>query len=315
MSESLEVYSQKWLCDKKNEIKESSFARYNLMLQNHIIPYFYDCNISEIDSNRVNKYVDFLRTQGNRKTGKGLSPSTISGVIQLLISIIHEYRAEYELPYKPIKVKLEKPIENIVPFSEEESSLIKNYVYIHQTPKNLGIAISLLLGLRVGEVCGLKWSSIDFNQRTLTIESTVYRVYEKDTETGEGASRVLIGAPKTENSKRVLPITRTLYELLKVGRGNNDEENYIITSSVTPSEPICLLNYFKRVLRKLDISGDYTFHSLRHTFATNCINAGMDYKSLSRILGHSSINITLDLYVHPQLSSMREQLEVMEKCL
>ena len=123
-------YGQKWLCRKKNEIKETSYARYHLMLQNHIIPYFMDFNIAEIDSNVVNDYVNYLKRKGNRKNGKGLSPSTISGVVQVLSSIVHSYRAEYELPYKPIKVKLEKPTENIVPFSEDESNIIKNYVYI-----------------------------------------------------------------------------------------------------------------------------------------------------------------------------------------
>lgn len=313
MKDSFENYAERWLSNKKNILKETSFARYSLIIQNHLIPYFKGIDISEIDSFKVNEFMIFLKNRGNKKTGKGLNSKTISGYIQLLISITQDYRAEYELPYKPIKVKLEKSNEDIVPFLPNEISIIKDYIFIHHTPKNLGIAISLLLGLRIGEVCGLKWGNIDFKQKTISIDSTIYRIYEKND--NEGSSRVIVGSPKTDSSKRVLPMTRTIYELLLVCNANHSPDDYVVTGENTPAEPISYSSYFKRLLHKLGITGSYTFHSLRHTFATNCINSGMDYKSLSKLLGHSSITVTLDLYVHPQMSSMRDQLETMEKCL
>ena len=316
MENGFESYCRKWLREKKGSIKESSLARYSLIIQNHLIPYWGDLDIGKIDSNDVKNFVDYLLVDGNKRTGKGLGSYTVSGIVQLLVSIIHCYREEYELPYKPIRVQVSATKENGIPLSPDDATVLKNYLFIHSNDmKNVGLALCLMLGLRAGEVCGLKWSNVDFNNKVLNIENIVSRVYEKDPVTGKGSSRVLEGDPKTKNSRRSIPLTRTVYDLLIISRHKVDSDCYIITSNKKPAEPIALWSYFKRLINKLGMNDDYTVHSLRHSFGTNCVASGMDYKSISKLMGHSSTIVTLDLYVHPQIGTMREQLEAMEKRL
>ena len=316
MNNSFIEYCNSWITAKKPCIKETSFARYSLMIQNHLIPYWKDFDMAKIDSVEVKKYAEYLLTIGNKRTGKGLGAYTASGIIQLLVSIVHSFRAEYELPYKPIHVQIPVTKENGVPLSPDDATVLKNYLFLHNNDmKNVGLALSLMLGLRVGEICGLKWSNIDFSKKTLNVESIISRIYEKDPASGKGSSHIIEGNPKTKNSRRIIPLTRTVFDLLVISRKKVDDDCFIVSGTRKPTEPIAMWGYFKRLANKLGLNSEYTVHSLRHSFGTNCVASGMDYKSISKLMGHSSTIVTLDLYVHPQIGTMREQLEEMEKCL
>lgn len=119
----------------------------------------------------------------------------------------------------------------------------------------------------------------------------------------------MIGEPKTRTSIRTIPLPSFLLSELTIQKINIRNNNaYVLTGRASPIEPSNYYMKYKRWLKKLDIKS-YSFHALRHTFATSCIEKGFDAKSLSEILGHSAVKITLNRYVHPSMELKRQHME------
>ena len=164
----------------------------------------------------------------------------------------------------------------------------------------LGIYICLSTGLRLGEVCALKWCDIDMNLKLLHVNQTVQRLPSKD----ETSKTILLEtSPKSFHSKREIPISNQLYELFEKFYNT---KTYVLNGN-KPMEPRTLQYQFQKILEACEIRKT-SFHTLRHTFATNCIQTGADIKSVSEVLGHSDVKITLNRYVHPSMNSKREYL-------
>ena len=176
------------------------------------------------------------------------------------------------------------------------------------TSKNIGLLIALYSRIRIGELCALQWKDIDFKTHKLIISKTIQRIYIKDKE--KNTSKVIISTPKTINANREIPINKDFVEILKQIRSNQD--NYILSNDYKYIEPRTYRKYFNKVLKQLKIK-QFNFHSLRHTFATNCISLGCDYKTVSELLGHANVNITLNLYVHPRYSQKKKCIDLISK--
>ncbi len=204
---------------------------------------------------------------------------------------------KYKIPFKINKKKIEI-------FNLMEQRILFEYLYKNISCKNIGIILSMTMGLRIGEVCGLKWKDIDFYENTLTVSRTVQRIYINNGNFKE--SKIIISVPKSEKSIRILPLGKELMKILRSFKKN--DEIFILTGKNKPTEPKIYREYYYNILKKLNIK-KRTFHSLRHSFATRAIEEGVDYKTLSEILGHSSINITLETYVHPQMGYKKKCLE------
>lgn len=155
---------------------------------------------------------------------------------------------------------------------------------------NLCVLLSLYTGLRVGEICGLQWKDIELKKEFLSVTKTVERI-----SLGNGKTKVVIEPPKTESSIRKVYIPSFIVVSLKEYKDKPDK--YILSGKSKPTEPRALQYRFKRILNKTKIR-EMSFHSLRHTYATLCIERGMDIKTLSELLGHSDVKITLNTYVH-----------------
>ena len=168
--------------------------------------------------------------------------------------------------------------------------------------------ISLYSGIRIGELCALKWEDIDFKKNCLNINKTIQRVYIKGKD--KNTSKVIITTPKTKNANREIPINKDFLEILKKVKSN--KEHYVLSGSEKYIEPRTYRKYFNKVLNGLKIK-HLNFHSLRHTFATNCISLGVDYKTVSELLGHANVNITLNLYVHPRYSQKKKCIDLVCK--
>lgn len=169
----------------------------------------------------------------------------------------------------------------------------------------LAVLICLFTGLRLGELCALKWSDIDFDHKILRVSRTVQRLYM---EGGRTKTILVETPPKSEYSKREIPLSETMFELLMAFHGS---EEYIFGKD-KPLEPRTLQNHFKKVLKEAKLT-DNNFHVLRHTFSTNCIEEGIDVKSLSEMLGHSDIQITLNRYVHPSMNTKRKHMDALSE--
>ena len=174
-----------------------------------------------------------------------------------------------------------------------ERKRLESYLLHNQNNTNISVLLCLFTGLRVGELCGLKWSDIDFQNGTVSVCRTVQRINK------HGKSEVAIGSPKSKSSVRIVPIPDFLLAILKAKRKGDDF--YIITGTSKPTEPRTMQNRFKSILKTCGIR-NVNFHLLRHTYATICIENGFDPKTLSELLGHADASITLNRYV---LSSMQ----------
>ena len=168
----------------------------------------------------------------------------------------------------------------------------------------------LYTGMRIGEVCALQWRDIDLINYTINISKTIQRVSNHET-SHSSKTKIVIDTPKSVASKRAIPIPALLCEQLAQRKQADSSESYFfLTGSERYIEP---RNYYARyqdILIDCGIS-QYTFHALRHTFATRCIEIGFDPKVLSEILGHTDVKITLDRYVHPSIDRKRACMELL----
>ena len=171
-------------------------------------------------------------------------------------------------------------------------------------PSDLSILLSLKTGLRVGELGSLLWGDIDFEAGFLNVRRTIERIYNADRTT-----TIYVGEPKSESSKRKVPLAPGLLKFLEEHRQADDI--YVTSGSTKPQEVATLQKHFKVVLGRAGVR-DINFHALRHTFATRCVEKGFDVKSLSMILGHSDVSITLNTYVHPSMENLRNMMQNLE---
>ena len=186
---------------------------------------------------------------------------------------------------------------------------MENYLFQHPDPLELGILTALYGGLRIGELCALQWKDIHFESGIIQISKTILRIQKED-RNDKKKTQVLIGHPKTDSSKRLIPMPAFILEFL--GNFRQGSEIYLITGTKFYMEPRMCLEKYKKILKKAGLDS-YTFHTLRHTFATRCVEKGFDPKSLSEILGHANVNTTLQNYVHPSIDLKKEQMDRLEQ--
>jgi len=167
-------------------------------------------------------------------------------------------------------------------------------------------------GLRIGEICGLKWEDIDTDKGTIAICRTIERIYVVEGE--KRHTELIINTPKTPNSSREIPMNKELLAMVKPLKKVVNTEYYVLTNEEKPTEPRTYRNYYHKLMAKLNIPR-LKYHGLRHSFATRCIESNCDYKTVSVLLGHANITTTLNLYVHPNLEQKKRCIAKMFKSL
>ena len=299
-----------WLIEKREYIKESTYANYSNNIFNHIIPKLGDYSLYEINHKILQNFLLDLFKNGKNNENGGLAEKTIKDISIILKGslkkAINEGKMKHiELTFYYPKSNIEK---NIYILTKKEQNKITDYVINNLSSKNIGLLISLYSGIRIGELCALKWEDIDFKKSLVYINKTMQRIYIKDK--NDNTSKIIITSPKTKNANREIPINKNFLELLK--KVKSSKNNYVLTGTEKYLEPRSYRKHFEKVLKELKIK-HFNFHSLRHTFATNCISLGVDYKTVSEILGHSNVNITLNLYIHPRLSQKKKCIDLVCK--
>ena len=290
------VVTEEWLKYKKNTVKKSTYYNYSYSVEKYLYPRFADQDITQIKD-----YNDFIE-----KLTDTLAPKTVRDIITKLKEIINFYEEEHNTKLNIKKMSLPKMNKKEIQIlSNKEKQKLEKYCIQQNDLKSLGILICLNTGLRVGEVCALRWENVDFETRRIHVEKTIERIYSKE----ENKTIVIIDTPKSITSVRTIPINSKLYNILKQIRGKSKKTDFVLTgSSEHYVEPRNYQYHFKEILKRSKVK-KYKFHTLRHTFATNCIEAGMDIKSLSEILGHADVSITLNIYVHSSDKAKRKYLE------
>lgn len=299
-----------WLLEKKDYIKESTYANYSNNIFNHIIPRLGNYYLNELNHKVIQDFLLELSKNGRKDNNGGLAEKTIKDITIIIKGSIKKGINEDKIKY--IELTFNYPKDNkenkLYVLTKREQNKITNYVLENINSKNIGLLISLYSGIRIGELCALRWEDVDLKKNSLTINKTIQRVYIKDKD--KNISKVIITTPKTKNANREIPINKDFLEILK--KVKSDKKNYILTGNEKYIEPRTYRKYFNKVLDELKVK-HFNFHSLRHTFATNCISLGVDYKTVSELLGHANVNITLNLYVHPRYSQKKKCIDLVCK--
>lgn len=285
-----------WLEFKRTSIKKSTYGNYLYIIEKHLIAKFREENIEEITN-----YNDYIQ-----ELSDSLSPKYIRDITNILKAILSYYEEESGKKINKRKMILPKQEKKRLQIlTSREKQKLENYCMEEDNLKKLGIIMSLNTGMRIGEICALKWKSIDLEEKNIYVKQTLQRVYNKQT----GKTEIIIDTPKSTCSVRTIPINKKLYNILKPLKKKYTKETFFLTGLENKYiEPRTYQNIFKSVLKNCKVK-KYNFHTLRHTMATNCIEIGMDIKTLSEILGHASVEITLNKYVHSSRKLMKKYLE------
>ena len=175
----------------------------------------------------------------------------------------------------------------------------------------------------MGELLALKWEDIDFSTAQLHVRRTINRLAKYEAHAGESKTEIVFGTPKIKNSRRTIPLTRTMIDELSRWRSQQAQDKqragdkYLDNGFVMTNEfghyieQKTFKDYYDRMLKDADV-GHFTFHALRHTFATRALERGMDYKTLSAILGHYSVAFTMDTYVYSMDEHKRNEMNKMD---
>jgi integrase len=289
---------EEWLETKKISIKESTYCNYVYSINKYIMPTFENITIEELQNYNFNDFVMELMEK--------LATKTVRDILCILKAILYYANEEHNYNIKVSKITSPKLVQgNVTILSNKEKGRLENYCIRENTLKSIGIVICLNTGIRIGELCALQWKNIDLDKKILYVKNTLQRIYDNE----QKQTKIIIDVPKTAKSIRQIPISNKLYEILKTIEKKYKDNNFFLTgNSEKFVEPRNYQKYFKTILRKCRIKS-YKFHTLRHTFASNCIEVGMDVKSLSEMLGHSSVEITLNKYVHSNYKMQKKYLE------
>ena len=297
--------SEEWMLSMRYAVKLSTYACYETLLDTHILPEFGDTPLRYISSASVYTFSEKLKQQG-------LSPRTIKNLLILFHSILRYGEKQGYLNLSQLEFRYPKI--NTSPFqliSHEHLTKLITVLSAEDSEFPIGILLCIYTGIRVGELSGIRWEDIDFDKKLLHIRRTISRIKNLDysgESDDEPKTVLMIGPPKSVSSIRDIPIPDFL--LKKMKRIAAEPDSYLLTGTNRKCmEPRNIQRKFQKLLQQCEIPS-INIHSLRHAFATRCTEMGFDSKTLSEILGHSSVKITMDIYVH---SSIKQKQKCMEK--
>lgn len=293
-----EVYDE-WLMQKKRQVKPTTLCVYMLSWRRHIAPQWADADIATIGRSSVRPWVYSL-------LDSGLSMRRVQNILTPFRMMLKYAADEMECDVKSLEWRIVWPTCNrtggkrmVDVYQSDVAEKVIADVLACPEPRRVALLIAFCSGMRIGEVCGLRWGDIDVDREVFRVRRTVSRIYDADT----GSTRFEIGTTKTASGTREIPIVRNILPLMKRLVSRHDGGSYVGSDSTTPMEPRSLSDWTSRYLKRLGVKQVLKFHAIRHTFATRLIDGGADIKSVSAIMGHSNVTTTMNLYVHPSAES------------
>lgn len=300
----------KWIEYKKTFVKISTYNKYMNLYKSYICNYFYKINLDEITNQYIQNYISYLMKRESTKTSQTLSSNTIREIVYIIKSVLSYAQKNDSVVYTPLKVELPKnEVKKIHILTREEQKILESYIKNRNDMISIAIILCLYTGLRLGELCALTKNDIDLENHCISVNKTVQRIQNHDTNNNEKTSLV-ITKPKTKNSIRQILISSVIRSILERYLLSLTNKKYIFSVNNSLAEPRTIQYQFNKIIKRLNIT-QISFHGLRHTFATRCIELGMDMKTLSEILGHSNIATTMGIYVHSTDLHKKEQMELL----
>ena len=296
MNLTVNIMIVEWLESIKNQVKPNTYQKYESVCKNHIIDELGLMLVKLISNHTIINFTNRLRE-------KSLSAKSINDILIVLGLVFKYAEEEYEISTPKIRYIKEDNKEMRV-LSVDEQLQLTTYLNSNIDVFKLGILIALYTGVRVGELCALKWD--DITDEYIQINKTMMRI-----KTDNGKTEIRIGSPKSDSSKRLIPTPQCLLPLINQYRNSG----YVLsTDKLNFTEPRLMQIKFEKMIKECGLNKT-NFHALRHTFATRCIEAGVDVKTLSEILGHSDVKTTLNRYVHSSFELKQKSMKQLELSL
>lgn len=311
---SLDAILTEWLENHiKGIVKESTVHIYRFRVYKYIYPFILNKQIEKINKEEIEIFIKGLL---NQKTKRSLASQTINGIF-IVLSQLFDYFVERGLVLQNpcVGISLSKHKQTKVKvFTRNEQKQLIDYLLKEANAKSLTVLISLFTGMRIGEICALNWSDVDLNNQIIRISSTTQRISADAT--SRNRTKIIFQSPKTHSSIREIPLSKFVADLLRsiYTQEKKDDDCVFCKKNGSRYDIRTIQKYFGEVLSNLNISNK-SFHTLRHTFATSAIEAHVDVKALSMLLGHANITTTMNIYVHPGEEHLRSMITSIGKFL
>lgn len=299
-----QTVAKEWLATKKLSVKESSYATYTFMLEKHLLPAFGELDIKDVDTDRIDLFLLDRKNHGGIRDGGPLSDKTISEIKGTLNRVLRYAKSHNMIETVPDSMPVSVKRRPIAVLTKQEQASLEKEALREDTPFSLGVLLCMNTGIRIGELCGLQWADFDWINETISIRRTVSRISVVDGESSP-RTRVVVQSPKTVCSIRTVPIPSNIMPYIR--ERARAKSVYVAAGGEKFMEPRVCREQYERFERRAGVS-HHNFHILRHTYATNCVEQGVNVKVLSENLGHSDVNITLQRYVHPSMDSKRAEV-------
>lgn len=288
----------------RNNVKETTYSNYFRMLNRHILPELGMYRLYKLDEECIQQFVDGL-------INHGLSAGSIRLVTNLVKQSLNEAVRKHYLSSNPCAfVQLPKlEYRSVRALSIKEQRALEALAFMDSECSP--ILLALYSGMRIGEISGLKWQDIDFEQNIIYVNRTISRIVDETSVLNK--TKLIAGTPKTQDSSRKIPLAKNLKAYL-LEKKEHAVCDYVIHSRKNLAEPRVINYRFKKVIKETAIEHIH-FHTLRHTFATRCLEQGVDIASLSKILGHRSIKLTLDTYADSLMEQRQEAMGTVDALL
>ena len=296
-----------WQDANRVRLKDASVSRYQNLIDTHILPELGPSRVNQLTTSKINRFLAAKLESGRLDGSGGLSASYVRS-ISLVISSAIDFGVT-EGMCSPLLTPITKPSlsrKELCILSTDAQNKLESELLDNTQEDKLLIYITLYTGLRIGEACALRWDDIDLNSKVIFVRQTVSRAWVS--ENGSKHSILSVAPPKTKSSLRCIPICSKLHRMIESFPYRRTHGYVFPNASNSFTSPRTFEYRYKKVLKACGIN-QINFHALRHTFATRCIERGVDVKSLSEILGHADVSITLNTYVHSSLELKRIQLE------
>lgn len=303
----------------KPSIKQSTYSSYEAYIRVHLKPYLGELDLKDLSPRTLQQLYNY------KSEAEGLSPKTIININLFLHKALAYAVTEGYISSNPAAgVNLprgKKPQIQIL--TRDEQARLMQCSYQHR----YGVFVRLVLftGLRLGELLGLRWEDVDAASGVLHVRRTLNRLKKvnQPVHVGEAATEIVIQEPKTQNSIRAIPLLPAVLQELQNWQHVQQQDAALAKERYCPSgfivtnpyggiiEPRTFKDYYNQILQLSGLQ-HFTFHALRHTFASRAMEQGMDPKTLSVMMGHYSVSFTLDTYAHVLNGHKQEAVALLE---
>lgn len=301
----IEQFSREWLKAVKSRVKPRTHHRYEELLRLHVLPYVGSLQLKKLKP----LHIEHLLTKGREK---GLSERTLLHLFRVLHTALGQ-----AVKWQLVDRNAAKAVQPPRPEKNEMDAVTPEDVErildaATNTEIEVPVTIALGTGMRLGEILGLRWSDIDFETESIRVRQTL------------NVDRTF-GTPKSYRSRRSIPLPKFLLRALKTQRARQsklrlaagsawkDHDLIATRADGSPMDPRRVSRLFTALAKEHGF--DFTFHGLRHAYASLMLASGVDLKVTSDLLGHSTIGITADLYTHVAEKLHREAAEKLDRLL